>query len=118
MCLRRGANLRRPSEWFCVACHPRASRFREQVDPWRMVFIDESWAKTNMAPLRGWAPRGERLKAKDPMAITCARRRATSGRSCSLAFFLIVRDEDRGVFLRRRPNDRRLTLADCSRRAA
>lgn len=31
-----------------------------------MVFIDETWTKTNMAPLRGWAPRGRRLKAKAP----------------------------------------------------
>jgi len=30
------------------------------------VFIDETWTKTNMAPLRGWGPRGERLKAKAP----------------------------------------------------
>jgi transposase len=30
------------------------------------VFIDETWAKTNMTPLRGWSPRGERLKAKAP----------------------------------------------------
>ena len=30
------------------------------------MFIDETWAKTNMAPLRGWCPRGERLKAKAP----------------------------------------------------
>jgi transposase len=30
------------------------------------VFIDETWTKTNMAPLRGWAPRGARLKAKAP----------------------------------------------------
>jgi len=30
------------------------------------VFIDETWAKTNMTPLRGWCPRGERLKAKAP----------------------------------------------------
>ena len=31
-----------------------------------LVFIDETWTKTNMAPLRGWAPRGQRLKAKVP----------------------------------------------------
>ena len=31
-----------------------------------MVFIDETWTKTNMAPLRGWAPCGERLIAKVP----------------------------------------------------
>ena len=30
------------------------------------MFIDETWAKTNMAPLRGWGPRGARLKAKAP----------------------------------------------------
>ena len=30
------------------------------------MFIDETWSKTNMAPLRGWALRGERLKAKVP----------------------------------------------------
>ena len=31
-----------------------------------MVFIDETSTKTNMARLRGWAPRGERLVAKVP----------------------------------------------------
>jgi transposase len=36
------------------------------IDPRRLVFIDETWTKTNMAPLRGWAPRGERLMAKTP----------------------------------------------------
>jgi len=30
------------------------------------VFIDETWAKTNMAPIRGWAARGQRLQAKVP----------------------------------------------------
>jgi hypothetical protein len=29
-----------------------------------LVLIDETWVKTNMAPLRGWAQRGQRLKAK------------------------------------------------------
>jgi transposase len=31
-----------------------------------LVFVDETWAKTNMAPLRGWAPVGQRLNAKAP----------------------------------------------------
>ena len=31
-----------------------------------MVFIDETWAKTNMAPLRGWGPRGARVRATAP----------------------------------------------------
>ena len=30
------------------------------------MFLDETWTKTNMAPLRGWSPRGARLKAKVP----------------------------------------------------
>ena len=37
-----------------------------RIDPARLVFIDETWTRTNMAPLRGWAPRGERLEAKVP----------------------------------------------------
>ena len=36
------------------------------IDPRRLVFIDETWTKTNMAPLRGWGPRGERLIGKAP----------------------------------------------------
>ena len=39
-----------------------------RIDPSRLVFIDETWTKTNMAPLRGWAPRGQRLRAKVPHA--------------------------------------------------
>ena len=37
-----------------------------RIAPERLVFIDETWTKTNMAPLRGWAPRGERLVAEVP----------------------------------------------------
>ena len=36
------------------------------VDIRRLVFIDETWAKTNMTPLRGWAARGKRLIGKAP----------------------------------------------------
>ena len=36
------------------------------IDPARLVFLDETWAKTNMGALRGWAPRGERLQGKVP----------------------------------------------------
>ena len=41
-------------------------KYQHSIDPERLVFIDETWTKTNMAPLRGWAPRGARLKAKVP----------------------------------------------------
>ena len=37
-----------------------------RIDPSRLVFLDETWVKTNMAPLRGWGPRGQRLKAYAP----------------------------------------------------
>src|ERR1700730_13205429 len=30
---------------------------QDKVDQSRLVFIDETWIKTNMAPLRGWGPR-------------------------------------------------------------
>lgn len=42
------------------------TKYQGRVEPERLVFIDETWTKTNMAPLRGWAPRGKRLVAKVP----------------------------------------------------
>jgi len=36
------------------------------MDPSKLVFIDETWATTNMTRLRGRAPVGERLVAKVP----------------------------------------------------
>ena len=45
------------------------------VDIARLVFIDETWAKTNMGPLRGWSLCGHRLEAKVPFGhwktMTC-----------------------------------------------
>jgi putative transposase len=40
--------------------------YQNRIDPGRLVFIDETWTKTNMAPLRGWAPCGQRLQGKAP----------------------------------------------------
>lgn len=37
-----------------------------KLDPARLVFLDETWTKTNMIRLRGRAPRGERLIAAVP----------------------------------------------------
>ena len=52
---------------------PDVARKRERwkarqgsIDPKRLVFIDETWASTNMARTRGRAPRGERLRAAIP----------------------------------------------------
>jgi transposase len=40
--------------------------FSRQVDARRLIFIDETWAKTNMTRLRGRALRGQRLIDKTP----------------------------------------------------
>jgi len=39
---------------------------RKQLDARRLIFIDETWAKTNMTRIRGRAPKGDRLLAKIP----------------------------------------------------
>lgn len=48
--------LRRRQQW---------RKYQDRLDK-RLVFIDETWAKTNMAALRGWCARGQRLCAKAP----------------------------------------------------
>ncbi|MGL3210612.1 hypothetical protein [Bradyrhizobium sp. BR 1433] len=56
-CRRTGPSRRRrrQAQWI---------KYRDRIDPARPMFIDETWTKTNMAPLRGWSPRGQRIKAK------------------------------------------------------
>lgn len=46
----------------------REAWFESQLDldPEKLVFIDETWATTNMARKNGRAPRGERLRAAIP----------------------------------------------------
>jgi len=39
---------------------------QNDLDPARLIFIDESGLSTNMAHLRGWAPKGERCRAAIP----------------------------------------------------
>jgi putative transposase len=48
--------------------HRRAQwhKYQNRIEPERLVFIDETWTRTNMTPLRGWAPRGLRLQTKAP----------------------------------------------------
>ena len=41
-------------------------KYQGRLDPARLVFIDETWAKTNLTRTHGRAPRGERLVAKVP----------------------------------------------------
>jgi transposase len=49
--------LKRRREWF---------ESQLDLDPEKLVFIDETWASTNMARRYGRAPRGERLRAAIP----------------------------------------------------
>lgn len=44
----------------------RRSKYQGLIDPSRLVFIDETWTKTNMAPLRGWGTQGKRLISHVP----------------------------------------------------
>ena len=44
----------------------RWKKYQDRIDPARLVFIDETWAKTNMTRTRGWHRRGEPLHAKTP----------------------------------------------------
>jgi transposase len=44
----------------------RWKRHQHRIDAKRLVFIDETWVKTNMAPMRGWCRRGQRLVGKAP----------------------------------------------------
>jgi transposase len=41
-------------------------KYQGRIDPKRLVFIDETWAKTNMTRLHGRCQRGRRLVAKVP----------------------------------------------------
>ena len=42
------------------------TKYQDRIAPERLVFIDETWTRTDMAALRGWAPRGKRCVAKVP----------------------------------------------------
>ena len=44
----------------------RWKQHQSRLDPTRLVFIDETWAKTNMTRTHGRCARGERLVAKVP----------------------------------------------------
>jgi transposase len=48
---------RRRKRWLSLQKH---------LDPGRLVFIDETWLRTDMAPLRGWGPCGTRLPGRAP----------------------------------------------------
>ena len=69
------------------------------LDPDRLIFIDETWAKTNMDRTHGWAPRGKRLR----MAVPHGHRNTTTfvaglTRRGMIAPFVIAGAIDRNAF--------------------
>jgi transposase len=63
--IKKDAGRQRARPAGCSAAPPAVDGLSEPHRP-RLVFIDETWTKTNMAPLRGWAPCGQRLPGKAP----------------------------------------------------
>ena len=59
----RAAEQARPD---VVRKRSRWQRHQRKIDPARLVFVDETWAKTNMTRTHGRAPRGQRLVARVP----------------------------------------------------
>ncbi len=58
-----------PSEQKRARVHRRRAQWQKyqgKIDASRLVFIDETWVKTNMTPIRGWCERGKRLRAHAP----------------------------------------------------
>ncbi len=49
-----------------AAARQRWRREQAALDPSKLVFIDETWAKTNMARLHGRCPKGQRLVCPVP----------------------------------------------------
>jgi hypothetical protein len=44
----------------------RWQSWQASLDPRRLVFLDETWITTCMAPLRGWGAKGARLRSFAP----------------------------------------------------
>jgi transposase len=70
---RAGLSYKKKSLHASEQDRPKVARRRLQwqqrqhaVDPKQLVFIDETWAKTNMTPTYGRCPVGQRLVAKVP----------------------------------------------------
>ena len=46
--------------------HEEWKNFRGRADPRKLVFIDETWMKTNMSPKHGWGLKGQRVHSSAP----------------------------------------------------
>jgi hypothetical protein len=54
------SEMERPS---LARLRTRWRSYQHRFDPARLVFVDETWVKTNMTRTHGWSPRGEPLLA-------------------------------------------------------
>ena len=59
----RPAVARRREQW---------RKYQGRLDPRRLVFIDETWASTNMTPIRGWSQRSRKRGVKAAGYAACA----------------------------------------------
>lgn len=70
---RAGQTVKKKTLMAAEQQRPKVARFRarwkahqHRLDPMRLIFIDETWIKTNMTRTCGWAARGQRLTAHVP----------------------------------------------------
>jgi len=47
----------------------RWRQHQPRLEPHRLVFIDETWLKTNMAPAYGWSPKAHASSGAHRMVI-------------------------------------------------
>ena len=73
LCAQGGADGQKKTLVASEQERPDVARFRRRwmahqhrIAPERLIFVDETWIKTNMTRTRGWSQRGTRLVAKVP----------------------------------------------------
>ena len=81
-----------------------------KIDASRLVFIDETWIKTNMAPLRGWGPSGQRLEASAPFGHW-----KTMTFIAALRCVRVSRDREQGFHPHREQGFQRIVSSDFRR---
>jgi transposase len=58
-------------------------KYQNRIEPERLVFIDETWTRTNTTALRGWAPRGLRFQTKAPTFLAALAMIGSTLHGCS-----------------------------------
>ena len=64
--------------------------YQNRIDPSRLVFIDETWTKTNMAPLRGFSSRDSMHRRSSGLAGKARAQTNTCGLTTGTANLAIL----------------------------